>query len=156
MFDWLGYPLRAPQVLDAFSGSGALAFESYSRSAGHVTACETKNLRFLSIQETARQFDIPETSMTVFKQCGWRVLSTQAPPTGWDLIFWDPPFADCVRHCRNLATLDPDQTPTINHRTRIVVELPLNGVPPDLPNFSVTRHLRTRHTKTLLYAQPHE
>ena len=41
LFNWLGQDLSGWRCLDAFAGSGALAFEAASRGAKEVLACET-------------------------------------------------------------------------------------------------------------------
>jgi 16S rRNA (guanine966-N2)-methyltransferase len=88
LFAMLG-DIEGLTVLDAFSGSGALAFEAVSRGAAHVTAVEQDNKAYKIITENIEKLGIED-----------RVKATRANISGWsarsddefDIVFLDPPY----------------------------------------------------------------
>ena len=77
-------------VLDAFSGSGALAFEAYSRGAKEITAIELDKGAYDTIRHNIESLGLQD-----------KVILTRANVTSWanrnkhrsfDLVFADPPY----------------------------------------------------------------
>ena len=85
--------LAAPaQVVDLFSGSGAMGLEALSRGAGHVTFVERNRLAAERIRENVTRIGVTErTTVVVADALEWlRRPETRA--TGFDLAFCDPPY----------------------------------------------------------------
>ncbi len=94
LFNWLMEIVPGARVLDAFSGSGALAFEALSRGAAKVVAVE-KNPAFAEqIRKNALKFGLSAKVFEVisgdfFPQTDPSEFLSRAP---FDLVFLDPPF----------------------------------------------------------------
>ena len=89
LFNWLGQDLHGWRCLDAFAGSGALAFEAASRGAKEVLACETDGA--LVEQLLASKAKLKADGVLIQRANGLNALMAQAPAS-WDLVFLDPPF----------------------------------------------------------------
>lgn len=89
LFNWLGQDLHGWRCLDAFAGSGALAFEAASRGAKEVLACETDGA--LVEQLLASKAKLKADGVLIQRANGVNALLAQAPAS-WDLVFLDPPF----------------------------------------------------------------
>ena len=89
LFNWLGQDLSGWRCLDAFAGSGALAFEAASRGAKEVLACETDAA--LVEQLLASKAKLKADGVLIQRANGVNALLAQAPAS-WDLVFLDPPF----------------------------------------------------------------
>ena len=89
--DWgatIGDVLTDAQVLDAFCGTGALAFESLSRGAAHATLFD-KDREALTIAGKNAE------ALGVKKNCAILSADTLAPPPakqGCKLVFLAPPY----------------------------------------------------------------
>ncbi len=94
IFNSLG-DIEGLTVLDAFTGSGGLAYEAISRGAKHVTAIDidksaiptvVKNSKALGISNKIKAIraNVSGWSDTVSKDGSWK--------QGFDLIFCDPPY----------------------------------------------------------------
>ncbi|MDI9331135.1 MAG: 16S rRNA (guanine(966)-N(2))-methyltransferase RsmD [Alphaproteobacteria bacterium] len=90
LFNWLGQDLTGWQVLDAFSGSGALGFEAASRGATQVLLIEQDPGLVRALQASAQR--LQANAVTVRRGDGLAAMRAQAPAS-MDLIFLDPPFA---------------------------------------------------------------
>ncbi|MDP3706353.1 MAG: 16S rRNA (guanine(966)-N(2))-methyltransferase RsmD [Legionellaceae bacterium] len=93
VFNWLMHDIRNACCLDAFSGSGALGFEAFSRGAAQVIMIEQNTKAFSNLKTISASFQSPKLSVIqadaedYIKQQA--LLATQQ----FDLIFLDPPFA---------------------------------------------------------------
>ncbi|MGB4881804.1 MAG: 16S rRNA (guanine(966)-N(2))-methyltransferase RsmD [Neisseria sp.] len=88
LFNWLGQDLAGMEVLDLFSGSGALGFEAHSRHAKHVIMIDNNQQTVQNLQQNARVLGaqveiIQKDSLAYLTSC-----SSQ-----YDLVLLDPPFA---------------------------------------------------------------
>lgn len=81
--DW-----RDLNVLDLFSGSGAVSFEFSSRGAEEVTAVELDHSAYRAIQKTALTWELK--NLRVLRSDVFRFLKKQKRQ--WNLIFADPPY----------------------------------------------------------------
>ena len=99
LFSILGESVRGARVLDAAAGSGALGFEALSRGAREAVFVEADrrvgrvleaNLELTRLGGRARIVVRPISAFLVVER-----------PSGFDLVFFDPPWADPV-----LADLD--------------------------------------------------
>jgi 16S rRNA (guanine966-N2)-methyltransferase len=80
------------KVLDLFSGTGALSFESISRGADSVVSVELDGKHFGNIKKNIDIFNISE-SINVFRnraEVAIKILKKQGYV--FDLIFIDPPY----------------------------------------------------------------
>ena len=76
------------QVLDLFSGTGALAFEAASRGAQNVIAVELDHRASRMIERNADALDIPEVA--VYGMDAFDFLNSVGQ--AFDIIVADPPF----------------------------------------------------------------
>ena len=88
LFNWLQTVVYDAVCLDAFSGSGALAFEAISRGASKVVLVE-------SDREQARGLQSNASNLKINNQA--HVLNSSWPNVGlsgykFNLVFLDPPF----------------------------------------------------------------
>jgi len=90
LFNWLQFSLRGARCLDAFCGSGALAFEALSRGAAEVVALENNPAVFQSL--TTQATTLEAKNLKLFHQDAMAWLQ-QTPVQAFDLVFLDPPFA---------------------------------------------------------------
>ncbi|MDX2345981.1 MAG: 16S rRNA (guanine(966)-N(2))-methyltransferase RsmD [Legionella sp.] len=88
LFNWLMHSIRGARCLDAFSGSGALGFEAWSRGATHVTLIEASRNTCSNLKKQAILFDA-----SVFKIIEGNALDyLNNASDQFDIIFLDPPF----------------------------------------------------------------
>ncbi len=89
--DWgaaIGDPLVGARVLDAFGGTGALAFEALSRGAAHATLFDTDRQALKHIRENAAALKITD-------DCAIMPADATRPPQAAQpctLVFLDPPY----------------------------------------------------------------
>ena len=86
IFDSL-MPFRFRMVLDLFSGSGIMGFESVSRGAQSITFVEKHGPTLGLIKQNAAGLSGPSYT---FKHCG--AVSFLHRSVSFDLIFADPPY----------------------------------------------------------------
>ncbi len=88
LFNWLAQDIPNARVLDLFSGSGALGFESASRQAQHVTLLEKNAQAYQQLQSNVHTLNasnieaIHADTLAFLEQTG----------TPHDIVFIDPPF----------------------------------------------------------------
>ena len=77
------------EVLDAYAGTGALAFEALSRGAGRVTAIEVNRRAYKLLHDNASKLESGERLI-----CKRANVTSYLASTGkdYDLIFVDPPY----------------------------------------------------------------
>lgn len=82
--------IKGLTVLDAFSGSGALAIEAISRGAATAVAIDMDKAAHTVTQENLRKLDIEERVKAVRAYAG--AWSTRHQAQMFDLILLDPPY----------------------------------------------------------------
>lgn len=89
MFNSLG-SLNDLTILDAFSGSGALAFEAVSRGAKHVIAVESDPIAQKSIKNALTLLNIPNYQLHLVnsKIQAW----LQTTEINFNIVLCDPPY----------------------------------------------------------------
>lgn len=96
---WGGYHrLAGARVLDAFCGTGALAFEALSRGAAAATLIDSDRRSLACARGNAAALDLAD-------RCTFRLGDATKPPAPVapaDLAFLDPPYAKTVA-ARDLA-----------------------------------------------------
>lgn len=80
--------IEGADVLDLFSGTGAISFEFLSRGARSVTAIETASTQANFIRKVQTQ--LGDTSLTVIKGDVFKFISTCRRK--FNIIFADPPY----------------------------------------------------------------
>jgi len=82
-------------VLDLYAGSGAMGLEAVSRGARTLVAVESDRAAATVIRTNCRTVAPPEADVSIRRQRVETVLAGQ-PPTSFDLVIADPPYADAV------------------------------------------------------------
>lgn len=90
LFNALG-DITGLSLLDAFAGSGAMAFEAISRGAKRVTAVDIETNAFKAMTESAAELDVEDQIEIVRANVGgWFKSSRQ--DQRFDVIICDPPY----------------------------------------------------------------
>lgn len=91
LFNTLG-DISDLRLLDAFTGSGALAFEAISRGASHVTALDVDASAISTVIKNAAQLAIgSELKPIRVSASAWLQTS---PAAVYDIVLCDPPYDD--------------------------------------------------------------
>ena len=118
LFNWLMQDIQGARCLDAFSGSGALAFEAVSRGASEVLAFEMNRETMRALKENQARLIAPELH---FLQQDFKNSTNALGDKPLDIIFLDPPFhqnllSEALTHLMQTYTLAK------NHRIYFEVE----------------------------------
>lgn len=90
LFNALG-DIKGLTILDAFAGSGALAFEAISRGASQVTAVDIETSAFTAIEQSAAELGVSDRVEVVRANIGgWHKSTNQNQR--YDIILCDPPY----------------------------------------------------------------
>jgi 16S rRNA (guanine966-N2)-methyltransferase len=92
IFNWLQPVTADARCLDLFAGSGALGFEALSRGASHVVLVDRDPVIVRHLQDTARK--LASEQAECIASDAQHFLSQ--PPTPFDIVFLDPPYASGV------------------------------------------------------------
>lgn len=108
LFNWLMHDIRGARCLDAFAGSGGLAFEAYSRGAGRVVLVEASLAAYSNLKQIADSFHSDKISVIHAQAAHYFQNSTEC----FDLIFLDPPFSknylpQCLEFLAHSSLLAP-------------------------------------------------
>lgn len=88
-----GLSLEGDTVLDAFAGSGGMAFELLSRGAAHATLVDSSRAAQRAITQNARSL-AAERLVTAITGDIFRLAGTPAlKGAPFDVVFLDPPYA---------------------------------------------------------------
>ncbi len=79
-------------ILDLFSGTGALGFESLSRGAENVTFVEKNRKSIDIIKNIALDLEIPKNQYSIINSDVIKYLRNIDSITQYDIIFADPPY----------------------------------------------------------------
>jgi 16S rRNA (guanine966-N2)-methyltransferase len=79
-------------VLDLYAGSGALGLESLSRGAARATLVERDPNALKAIRANVAALGLPGAEVVAAPVATY----LSGPPTGFDLVLADPPYADPV------------------------------------------------------------
>jgi 16S rRNA (guanine966-N2)-methyltransferase len=80
------------RVLDLCAGTGAIGIEALSRGAEFVTFVDKSRKACALIEENLDLLDIPESNTEVIGLTAEN-FTGRAHPIGWDIAFFDPPYA---------------------------------------------------------------
>jgi 16S rRNA (guanine966-N2)-methyltransferase len=128
VFNWLQPVIMGARCLDLFAGSGALGFESLSRGAAATVFVERERKVCQQLRATAATLGADGATIECSDALQWLEV---APPSAFDIVFLDPPFASTVLSgaCHLLASkgwLAPDANIYIEARA----DAPLSMLPP--------------------------
>jgi 16S rRNA (guanine966-N2)-methyltransferase len=91
LFNVLG-DIEGLTFLDAFAGSGALAFEAASRGAKSVVAIDKDSSAHKIIEQNAKQLHLQKTvKVTKANTGGWSIHNMEKK---FDIVLLDPPYDD--------------------------------------------------------------
>ena len=93
VFDTIQSELPESRVLDLFSGSGNLSFESLSRGAAACCAVEKNKLCWSLIKKNQQKLKIPANQLKLYRQDVFYFLK-KYKETAFNIIFADPPFPE--------------------------------------------------------------
>lgn len=91
LFNWLRDDLNGAHCLDLFAGSGALGFEALSRGASSVTFVEKVPRIMHYLKKNAEDLKLTDAK---YMQADTLVFLKKSPPTPFDIVFIDPPYAE--------------------------------------------------------------
>jgi len=91
LFNTLG-DIEGLTVLDAFTGSGALAFEAISRGAVHATAVDIDKAAITTVVNNAHALGLEKEVKAVRARVSSWLETAKAEP--FDIITADPPYDD--------------------------------------------------------------
>lgn len=94
LFSILGDRVRAARVLDAAAGSGAFGFEALSRGAASAVFVEADRRVAKVIEENVALVRAGDRAAVVVRSVAAYLRVDR--PTGFDLVFFDPPWAQPV------------------------------------------------------------
>ncbi len=89
LFNWLAPYVPGAQVLDCFTGSGALFLEALSRGASRALALDSNSSAIAALRQTLTTLKCENGQLLQTNTLQY--LENQAA-TPYDLIFLDPPF----------------------------------------------------------------
>ncbi len=92
VFNVLAPRVADARFLDLCAGSGAIGIEALSRGAEHVTFVDKSRRACALIEENLDLLDIPEEQTEVLALTAEN-FAGRAHPTGWDIVYFDPPYA---------------------------------------------------------------
>lgn len=90
LFSSLSPYLSGAKVLDAFSGSGALALESISRGASFAVMCENSKAAYSVCKKNIEKARLTDKTKLLLTDALSYIKTTDEK---FDLIFLDPPYA---------------------------------------------------------------
>lgn len=93
VFNILQMKVRGAQVLDLFSGSGAMAFEAISRGAEHAVLVDADKSANTVQQRNAEKLRMKDRCEIL--HCDWQLAVHQLKARGllFDVVILDPPYA---------------------------------------------------------------
>jgi 16S rRNA (guanine966-N2)-methyltransferase len=97
MFNKLQSEMDDARVLDLFSGTGNLGLEAVSRGAKVVHAVEKNHKSVQIIKDNCDLLKVGKDEMHIYKQDVFSFLKGEFP-SGYDIIFIDPPFTEKIGH----------------------------------------------------------
>jgi 16S rRNA (guanine966-N2)-methyltransferase len=125
--------LEGASVLDLFSGTGAIGFESASRGAGRVVCVEAHRETAHAIEAAAKDLDVDSTVTVVAAPAERALYRIEGP---FDIVYLDPPYANDVplqlfRLLRERELLAPGAVVIYEHAAKTIL--------PDIPGYRSDR-----------------
>jgi 16S rRNA (guanine966-N2)-methyltransferase len=138
VFNWLREAVAGARCLDLFAGTGALAFEALSRGAAEAWLVEQDAQLVEALRATAQK--LGATPRIVRRDA--LAFLREPPPTRFDIVFLDPPYAAPLEPL--LALL----TPWLAPRALVYVERPRD---PGLPAVPAAQWVKRSHAGAVEY-----
>ena len=136
------------RVLDAYAGTGALAFEALSRGARSAELLDISTAVVAQLRRTARDLGLGErTTMTVGKARTRIRERARNHPGAVDLVFLDPPYEVSTADIEELLV---DLLPALSSEALVVIERSARSVAPVWPEGYLDDGSRT-YGETLIY-----
>ncbi len=89
LFNWLSPRIQDANVLDLFSGSGALGLEALSRGAASATFVEQDRRAATAIEALAREWQEATATIVRADALAWLAAGNAK---AFDIVFLDPPY----------------------------------------------------------------
>ena len=90
LFNVLG-DIEGLTFLDAFAGSGALAFEAASRGAKSVTAVDRDSSAHKILEQNAKELGLKSVKVVKANTGGWSIHNMEKK---FDILLLDPPYKE--------------------------------------------------------------
>jgi len=125
LFNWLLPYTAGSRCLDAFAGTGALGLEALSRGASYVQFAELNSATADQLQSNLSLLKCEQASLFRGNVLNW--LHEDRPPERFNVVFFDPPFADDLWQPALQALLC---SPHLADEALIYIEAPQHTPPP--------------------------
>ncbi len=136
LFSILGDDIVGARVLDVFSGTGAIGFESLSRGAAHATFVEMHAPTAQAIRAAAAEFGLTPVTTVV---CAPAETAARRLAGRFDFVYADPPYALPPPHLTFGNLLERR---AIDAATTLVYERRENAPPFERMGFATVREAR--------------
>ena len=152
LFNWLAPYIEGARILDAFAGSGALAFEAMSRGASEALLLEISSQAVRNLQQNILALDADSQAQT---NCTDALSFFDAQPTKdknsatFDIVFLDPPFRENLLD-RAIEKLNSSQILSTNALIYLELES-RKGLPKVPKNWSLLKEKSQGEVTSLLY-----
>ena len=130
VFNWLAAHIFGARVLDCFSGSGALAFESLSRGATKAVMLEKSQPAAENLKHNLVRLSCNDGQVITTDSLLWL---TQRAVKNFDIIFLDPPFSSQQHLLAEICELLV-QNGYAGQDTIVYVEREASAIPFSAPN----------------------
>lgn len=143
IFNVLG-DIEGLTILDAFAGSGSLAFEAASRGAKSVIAIDKDTSAHRTIEQNVKVLDLQGTvHATKANAAGWSANNMEKE---FDILLLDPPFDDL-----QTALLDKLIRSHVKGNGLAVLNYPGNLDPPEFEDCETAARKNYGDTKLIFY-----
>lgn len=123
LFNVIAPRIEGTRFLDLCAGSGAVGIEALSRGARHVTFIDQSRTICALIKSNLEPFGIDRSESEVVQAEAndyLRRVRRQRPSPPWDIVFFDPPYAD---DCSSiLETLGAQASTLLTENGLVIVE----------------------------------
>ena len=149
IFDMLQGQLENKNVLDLFSGTGALGFEALSQGAGSVTFVEIDGSQGTVIKDNLSKLGLSRKSTVIIGNAIGAIEKLSRDKKEFGFIFMDPPYEMGMGQ-KAMAALA--KSSILNKDTLIVLECRHSEDLPDLhENFTCLKDKLYGDTRILIY-----
>ncbi len=108
LFNILQFDLKDSNVLDLFSGSGALAIEALSRGANSAVLCDNSNKAIKIINKNLTYTKVKDRAQVINKDYLNTLYKLKNGSKKFDIIFLDPPYKSdyIIKSINNILKYD--------------------------------------------------
>ena len=119
LFNILQFDLEGQDVLDLFSGSGALGIEALSRGAKRAVFCDAAKQAVLCIEENLEKTHFKEQALVIPGDYNGAINALMRKDYHFGLVFMDPPYG---KELAEKALLRLKDKSFVNENTLFVIE----------------------------------